>query len=1821
MAERRIANRYEPVEVLGRGGQATVVKAIDTRHGRLVALKMRAAPDGATDELLHEARALLSLPSHPGLAHARDDLFDAGRHVLVLDWVDGVDLAQLLGSRGRPGLPVSSVLRWAAQAAEALSLLHHHGVVHGDVKPSNLILDRDGRAVLVDLGSSSVPDGTAPGAGTPGFRAPEVSGGAVPTPMSDVYSLAATAFALLTGGAPTGAAPTWTGIDRDVATRLEAAVRAGLAIDPARRPPTPGALVERLRAGWKDSTPTGVLTVLLAEVTNATGIWEHEPDDAPALFAAVQLTVDRCVEAHGGRRIGRGGTGEGASTAAVFPNAVDAVTAAVDLQRELRAERNRLRIRIGMATGEPALADDDVSGSVVNRAVGVKGLARDGEVLISETTAEIVRLGLPAGVDLMRLGSHRLQALDSTDHVSAVVASGVAAPPDPTRSPYPGLAPFSLGHADLFVGREAVIERCRALFDARRFIAIVGASGSGKTSLALAGLAPNLGDVVVMRPGNDPIGVLQRSGIRACPDHVLVADQLEELVTLCDDDEARAQFVEAVLAHPGGTVVTVRADLYGELAALPELAERLSESQVLLGPMDVADLVRAVEEPARRCGLDVEAGLAEVIVRELGHAPGALPLLGHALRETWLRRDGRTLTLEAYRASGGVESAIATTADRALASLDDDRRAVARLVLLRMVELRRSGEDARRWAPRRELLELDSSLAPVVLQVLADARLLVLDDEQVTVAHEALLQAWPTLQRWIDDERADLLARQDLRVDAERWDAGGRSEADLYRGARLDAALAVASRGGLTHQDVAFVDAGRVLRERDRAEARRRTRRLRVLAGITTVLALVAAIVGVVALSQREDAQEARAAAESSAGAAEEQRAVASKQAERANAEAERAGEQAARADAEARGARAQALAASAVNALDDDPSLAKLLAVASATMAEPTLETISILLRAWAADRVTARPGPTYDFSVQAADIDPRGRWIAVAGAGVAEGSSKAVDVVDLATDSTAWKFELEEPSAWAAAPRFSPNGEHIAAGVIWDPHHRDRLPPLVSGASIVDAPPGLAGINIWDAASGELVERHDVGRCGGYPSAISATHVLVRTLHGPADAIAECDWRTDRSGGTIGAELVDRRTGERRLLTPNARYHQRGTAMSRDGTTIAYDDIDMATNRHELVVADVSTGMPLLRFTPSSGDGQVVRALSDDGSLLLFGDRPIQVWDVEAGEQIASFDEHRGGSLYAAFVPGTRTVLSTGADGTMREWEAETGAEIRLYPGIAEGPIAATPDGLVLTIGHSGGNNAPPTLIATRSHGELGSIDTCDGQVAADSLRVVEALAVVHMTCEGDRSATTYVVDLDAQRVINELPGHQGEGLAVSPDGKRFVRQEGEGTTFGPLTVRDVRSGAAIVELEGVCTWDAASAAPLDQQGCATSPEQPFPVRARRLKWSPDGTLIAAASDTTVVVWDAATGAMLYAEEPEPDRIRVADVMFTSDSSLLLTTSNDNGYRIISAGTWDVLAAGDNGGSAIGMVGFTPDGSKVLVASQMMAHTGGALHLFDIAAQQLTLTRDDIHEGSLRSVVISPGGTLVATAATDGTVRVWDVATLELVHEVPLGDTPIEGVAFVDDHRLAVTPRDGDLLLVTTDAGGVLDIVRRSLTRGFTATECTRFGFGDECPTLTELRGQPDGADDPAVLNGIYEVRWTTDQFDAALAAAGEPKSADGRADDEGYPGTYTLVFADGRFDIVHDRIGTFCTGSYVVTGDRVRMHAERRDAPIGCGPGRYLDAAFVLSDETLTLDDAAGHPVELILFADRPLVRIGRPQVREGRALVRYFRTPVG
>jgi class 3 adenylate cyclase len=540
-----------------------VVKALDRQHGRFVALKIRSVWDGATREsLLNEARVLLAVPPHSTLPLVREDFFDGEDYIVAMDWVDGIDLARLLRDRGRPDLAPSSVLAYMSDAAQALAHLHAQDppIIHGDIKPANLILTKGGRVKLVDFGLSSAPGAVRRRAGTPGFRAPELAAESPPSRASDVFALAASAFALLTGAPPAGVLPTWTGIDPGQAEQFEAALRLGLATDPSRRPATPGELVERLRAGWAEALPTGVITFCVSDIEGAAAIWESEPAAmAEALVRHDEVIAD-CVAAHGGRLLKS--IGEGDSTVSVFDSATSAVEAVLAAARALGDEPwpddLRIAVRFALHTGEAERRVTAYYGPSINLAVRLRSQADGGQVFVSAVTADLVRNHLPDGYELIDLGLHRLDGLAAPERIHALRGPGVRTPAAAAECPYRGLLAFQPEDRNYFFGREQVVAELIARLGPGRLPAVVGASGSGKSSVlragvtaaALAGELPGIDDARVLTPGSNP--QLDPPG---SADQLLVVDQFEELFTQCPDPDRRQAFVDALLAAAGPVAV------------------------------------------------------------------------------------------------------------------------------------------------------------------------------------------------------------------------------------------------------------------------------------------------------------------------------------------------------------------------------------------------------------------------------------------------------------------------------------------------------------------------------------------------------------------------------------------------------------------------------------------------------------------------------------------------------------------------------------------------------------------------------------------------------------------------------------------------------------------------------------------------------------------------------------------------------------------------------------------------------------------------------------------------------------------------------------------------------------------------------------------------------------------------------------------------------------------------------------------------------------------------------------------------------------------
>ncbi|MGW3965176.1 nSTAND1 domain-containing NTPase [Amycolatopsis sp. NPDC005003] len=447
------------------------------------------------------------------------------------------------------------------------------------------------------------------------------------------------------------------------------------------------------------------------------------------------------------------------------------------------------------------------------------------------------------------------------------------------RPPYLGLSAFQTTDAELFFGRGALLATLLDRIRHHRLVAVLGASGSGKSSLLHAGMAgTDLRPTVTFTPGSSPLEecalhlaafagesapallreftgdptTLHLRIRQALADHpgdtdlLLVVDQFEELFTLGAGAAERQAFITA-LAHAATAprsrvrvVLGVRSDFFAHCARHPELQPALGAGQVLVGPMSPDELREAIVKPAAAAHYTVESALVARLVAESANQPGTLPLVSHALLETWRRRSGMTLTVAGYEQTGGIRDALALTAENVYTGFDEVQRAAARQILLRLVALGEGTEDTKRRITRTELDGTPAVRA--VLAALTAARLVTVDHDSVEITHEALITHWPRLREWLAADRELLRIHRQLADDAAVWERLQRDPDTLYRGIRLARTRELADTA-LTAREHAFLDAA-MAAETARQDATRR--RTWVLRGLVVVLA---ALLGVTTMA------------------------------------------------------------------------------------------------------------------------------------------------------------------------------------------------------------------------------------------------------------------------------------------------------------------------------------------------------------------------------------------------------------------------------------------------------------------------------------------------------------------------------------------------------------------------------------------------------------------------------------------------------------------------------------------------------------------------------------------------------------------------------------------------------------------------------------------------------------------------------------------------------------------------------------------------------------------------------------------------------------
>jgi len=1113
--------------------------------------------------------------------------------------------------------------------------------------------------------------------------------------------------------------------------------------------------------------------------------------------------------------------------------------------------------------------------------------------------------------------------------------------PAPGVAPYKGLLFFNEADADLFFGREKLTAHLAdrvsdlAMDGSTRFLAVVGASGSGKSSLVRAGLAVALKragwETRVFMPTAYPLRMLEANlnpaRTKSAERVLVLVDQFEEVFTLCRDEMERIAFIKKLLlaaqdkSKKTTVVIALRADFYSHCAQYPLLREAVAAQQEYIGQMTFEELHRAIEEPARRSGWEFEPGLVEALLQDIvthgSHEPepGALPLLSHALLATWERRRGRMFTLDGYHASGGVRGAIAETAESVFTDqLNQTQQEIARDVFLRLTELGEGTEDTRRRAALNELVRQSAEATQLraVLNTLAEARLITLNEDSAEVAHEALIREWQRLHEWLTQDREGLLLHRHLTESAHEWEARGRDPAELYRGARLaqtrEWASANEERLNAVERDFVAasieqeqhdalereaqrqreLEAARELAKTQRQSAARLRIRNRVITTVASIAVILAMVAGMFGL----------------------------------------------RAENEKQLATSRELAAAAISNLDDDPERSLLLALQAESTAH-TIEAENALHRSILASRTVLLLH--HDAQVWSVTYSPDGKRIATAS------QDKTAKIWDAVTGQLLMTLMGHTDSVNGIV--YSPDGKRIATtsddhtAKVWDAStgkllltlsgHTDwvaRIAFSPDGAQLVTTSADMTA-KIWNANTGmELLT-------------FSGHGVLV------FDVAFSPDGKRVATCGEDGfVRIWDSISGKELLALPvEGGEDMRGVAFSPDGTRVAV----ASDGIYPIKIWDASTGEVLLSTNlgrSHTRDFPLDIAFSPDGNLAATagGDEPnAKVWDPLTGEVLYTLSGHTSGISGVAISPDGTRLATASWDGTARVWDITPAKESLFIPRdlTAEHQdndltfdVRYSPDGrriltdypqenaaklwdaisgkeLLTFAGHADFlDYSPDGRMVAASNGNIINVwDAKTGKQLVTLFGHTDYIRSIDFSEDGTRLAsagydgTVRIWDLASGKALLTLqePGIYFISVAYSPDGKHVFAGDG----WGLGIVWDAITGKKLFTLsfDGLNIFGAS--------------------------FSPDGESLALANRFgTIRIWDAVTGNELLTLRGNNSRVNA--VTFSPDGKLIATASDDRTARV-----WDA-ASGVNlltlpVDSRAGSVSFSPDGKRLAVGS----------------------------------------------------------------------------------------------------------------------------------------------------------------------------------------------------------------------------------------------------------------------------------------------------
>ena len=1125
----------------------------------------------------------------------------------------------------------------------------------------------------------------------------------------------------------------------------------------------------------------------------------------------------------------------------------------------------------------------------------------------------------------------------------------------------------------------------------------------------------------------------QRGGLEPerRPRLVLIVDQFEELFTRVPGNAAsrgeREAFVAALHAltvrqpqypgvGPGVVVVAVRGDFVDRLLEFEPLAAAYEAGPFVVRPMAEGELRRAVTAPAAEAGLTVEPELVDTLVREareqpdtLALAAGVLPLVSQVMARVWEQSDGRALTMRGYQRVGGLSEAVDNAADEAFRQLDQAGRGVARPVFLRLTLVTGEGRVARRRAARQELYRAAGGRAEEVdrlVEQFAGRRLLVLEDDLVEIAHEALVQAWVMLQSWLDEDRGDHAAYARVSEDAESWWQHGQDPAYLYHGGRLEEIAGVEARWAADPQRypapapavTRFLEAGQAAeKERqaaqaaalaiERATAKRLRRRLVGLAVVTLLALAAGTLAGFAAEHARHDDTVVRA---------------------------------------ESAVALSRQLIAEAINLGPIDPYTARQLAAAAVAVSPTTeaeqgaatlLDEQSSTLLPGSGEILSAAFNPAGTVLADLAETGPVRLWNLA--------TQQQVGIISRDRDPT---HDLDFAINGVA---FNPAGTMLATANadgtvrLWNPTTQRQI-----GTTITAVPGGVGLAN----ALGTLILQDGAVADGGV---LSVAFNPAGTILASADADGTVRLWNPATQRQIGSTITAATNIDSTRFS-NGVFH--GLAFNPAGTVLATADDDgtvrlwnPATQRQigATITAVHDGGVESVAFNPA---GTVLATAGDDGT--------IRLWNPATQQQIGATITFGAGAGGLAFNPAGTILASADGDGTVRLWNPATQRQIgstitadtAVYNGTASNDpraiygVAFNPAGTILASADGDGTvrlwnpatqqPAVTTITATEPGYRV-------NRVAFNQVGTMLATA-------GDDGTVRLWNPATQQQIGTTITANTADTKSILNVGGVFD------VAFNP-------AGTVLASAEGDGTVKLWNPATRKQIGAITTFNGGF-RGVVGIAFNPAGTILATTTASGAIqLWNPTTqrqiGSTMQAPAT-PTRIFTREsgsdyggATFNATGTVLASADGVNNVRLWNPATQQqigttITAVGNYSG--VQDVAFNPNGTILATAD-----ADDAVKLWNPATQrQIGSTIIAVsNQSDVKSVAFNPDGTVLATAGDDGTVRLWNPATQQQIGTTFTAGTDaatdvrggVFGLAFNSDGTILATA-DGDGLVKLT-------------------------------------------------------------------------------------------------------------------------------------------------------------------------------------------------